>query len=209
MAGEQHVRHPPPVPLVGAGILRVFEQPVPVRLLREALLVRKDARHHAAHGVRERHRGDLPAGDDEIAHADLLVHAFVDKALVDALVVAADENEVVKALLQFPRDGLRERAPAGGKIDGVPPRTGLLAHARPAAVKGIGLHHRAASAAVGIVVHLHLFVGGEVPDLVRFDGDVPALLRAAEDARVHHRVHRVGKESENVNPHWFPAPRSS
>ena len=80
---------------------------------------------------------------------------------------------------------------------------------RPAAVEGIGLHHRAASAAVGIIVHLHLLIRGEAADLVGPDGDIAPLLRAAEDARVHHRVHRVGKEGENVNPHWFPTPRSS
>ena len=107
------------MPLVGAGILGILQKTVPVRFLREALLVRQYARHHAAHGVRERHRGDLTAGDDEIAHADLLVHALVDEALVDALVVSADEDEVVIGLLQLARDALREGAPAGREIDGM------------------------------------------------------------------------------------------
>ena len=37
----------------------------------------------------------------------------------DALVVSADEDEVVIGLLQLARDALREGAPAGGEIDGM------------------------------------------------------------------------------------------
>ena len=59
-------------------------------LLGEAFLLGQHAPDHAADGVRHRHGGDLAARDDEIAHRKLFVHTLVDKALVDALVVAAD-----------------------------------------------------------------------------------------------------------------------
>ena len=36
--------------------------------------------------------------------------------------------------IQLTRDALRERAPAGGEVDGVAAAAGLLAHVRPAAV---------------------------------------------------------------------------
>ena len=76
----------------------------------------------------------------------------------------------------------------------MPAAASLLAHMRPAAVQGVCLHHRAAPAAVGVVVDLHLLVGRVVADLMCLDRDVAALLRAAKDADVHHRVDRSGEE---------------
>ena len=51
---------------------------------RERFLVRQNARHHAAYCVRDSHRGNLPAGQHKVTDGDLLVHALVDKALVNA-----------------------------------------------------------------------------------------------------------------------------
>ena len=101
---------------------------------------------------------------------------------------------MVIAVLQLARHRLREGAPAGGEVDRVAAAARLLANVRPAAVQGVCLHHRAAPAAVGIVVHLHLLVGRVVADLVGFDRDVPALLRAPEDADIHHRIDRGGEK---------------
>ena len=107
------------MPLIGTGILRIFQKPCPVRFLGEAFLFRQHARHHAADGVRHGHGGDLAARDDEVSHREFFVHALVDEALVDALVVAADENQMVIALFQLARHRLREGAPAGREIDGM------------------------------------------------------------------------------------------
>ncbi len=60
-----------------------------------ALLVREHAGDEAAHRIRHRHGGDLPAGEHEVAERDLLVHAGLDEALVHALVVPTDQNEMV------------------------------------------------------------------------------------------------------------------
>ena len=90
VAGEQYVRHAAAVPFIGAGILRILQKPSPVGLLGEAFLLGQHARDHAADGVRHGHGGNFAARDDEVAHRELFVHALVDKALVDALVVAAD-----------------------------------------------------------------------------------------------------------------------
>ena len=90
VAGEQHVRHAAAVPFIGAGILRILQKPSPVGLFGEAFLFGQHARHHAADGIRYGHGGNFAACDDEVAHRELFVHALVDKALVDALVVAAD-----------------------------------------------------------------------------------------------------------------------
>ena len=203
--GEQDLRHCPVVPHGGAGVLGVLQQAVPVGLLLEALLVRQDAGHHAAHGVAHCHGGDLPAGEDEVAHGDLLVHALVQKPLVHALVVAAHQDQVVVALFQLPGHRLGEGPAAGGHENG-PAGTVGGDHVVPAAVQGVRLHDGAPAAAVGVVVHLHLLVGGIRTDLVGLDGDVAPLLGPAQDADVQHGVHGVGEEGQDINSHRTPSP---
>ncbi|CAN3987050.1 DUF4177 domain-containing protein, partial [Dysosmobacter welbionis] len=63
--------------------------------LLKALRIRQNAGHHAAHRVRHRHGGDLSPGEDEVPHADLLVHTLVQEPLVHTLIVAADQDQVV------------------------------------------------------------------------------------------------------------------
>ena len=65
-------------------------------LILEALRVCQHPRHHAAHGIRHSHGRDFPAGEHKIPQGYLLVHTLVNKALVDALIVPADENDVLK-----------------------------------------------------------------------------------------------------------------
>ena len=173
--------------------------------LLKALRVGQDAGHHAAHRVRHRHGGNLAAGEDEVTHGNLLVHALVDEPLVNALVVAADQNEVVVAFLQFLGDLLIEGPAAGGHKDG-PAGTVGLHNMGPAAIKGVRLHDGAPAAAVGIVVHLHLLIGGVLPDLVGADGDIAPLLGPAQDADVQHSVHRVRKQRHDINVHRWPSP---
>ena len=69
--------------------------------LLKALRVRQNAGDHAAHRVRHRHSGDFAAGEDEVAQRELLIHALIQKALVHPLVVAADQNQMVVAGLEF------------------------------------------------------------------------------------------------------------
>ncbi|MPM86835.1 hypothetical protein SDC9_133927 [bioreactor metagenome] len=171
---------------------------------RKALLVRQDAGHHAAHRVAHRHGGNFPAGEDKVSHGELFVHAFVQKPLVHALIVTADQNQVVVLFLQLFGDRLGEHPPAGGHVDGLA-RAKDLHHVVPAAVQRIRLHYRATPAAVGVVVHLHLLVGGVLPDLVGLDGDVAPLLGAAQNADVQHSVHRLREQGQNVNSHLFPS----
>ena len=99
---------------------------------------------------------------------------------------------------------LVEGAAAGGHVDGVYPLARFIADVLPAAVQGVGLHHRAPAAAVGIVVHLHLLVGGIVPDLVGGDGDIASLLCPTDDGLIHHGVDGVGEQRHNVNSHQRP-----
>ena len=176
--GEKDLWHGPVMPHGGPGILGIFQQSVPVGFLLKALGVRQHTGHHAAHGVRYCHGGDLSAGEDEIAHGQFLVHARVDEPLVNALVVAADQNQMVILGLQFSGDGLGEGPAAGGHEDGPAGAIGVD-NVLPAAEQRVCLHHGPTASAVGVIVHLHLLVGGVGPDLVGADGDIAPLLRPA------------------------------
>ena len=100
VAAQEHLRHFPALPDLGARILRIFEHSVPVAFAGEA--IGKNARHEAAHGVGNRHRGKLAAGEHEIAQRYLLIDALLDKALVYALIMAAHEHEMVIVVFKSP-----------------------------------------------------------------------------------------------------------
>ena len=102
VTAEEHLRHFPALPDLGARILRIFEHSVPVAFAGEALLIGKNARHEAAYGIGNCHRGKLAAGEHEIAQRYLLIDALLDKALVYALIMAAHEHEMVIVVFKPP-----------------------------------------------------------------------------------------------------------
>ena len=195
VAVEEDLRHFPALPQLRAGVLRVFEQAVPMALADVALLVRKHARNEAAHPVGHGHGSDLPAGQHEVAQRDLLVDARLDEALVHALVVAADQHQMVVIPLQASGGVLGKALSLRGEVDH--PAVSALCRGHDvvqAAFERLRHHHAAPAAAVGIVVDLALLVLGEVPDLDAVDLDRALFGRAADDALMQHGVHRVGKE---------------
>ena len=76
---------------------------------------------------------------------------------------------------QFSGDGLGEGTAAGGHEDG-PAGTIGVDNMLPAAEQGVCLHHGPTASAVGVIVHLHLLVGGVGTDLMGADGDIAPLL---------------------------------
>ena len=143
-----------------------------------------------------------PAGEDEISQAHLLVHALLDEAFVDALVVAAHQDEVVKLPCQPLGFRLTEGLAAGGHIDGVDVLLShLLADVLPAAEQRVRLEYSAVPAAVGVVVHLVLLIGGVVPNLMALNLDIIPLLGASQNGLIHHITHCLREQGHNVDPH--------
>ena len=208
VTAEQNGRDFSAVPLLGAGVLGVLQEAVPVALLGVAALLRQYAGHHAAQTIGNRHGGDLAACQHKVAQGQLFIHALVKEALIHALIVTADENKAVILGFQFLCHLLIEGTTAGGHIDGVDALPCLVTDMLPAAVEGIGLHHRAATAAVGVVVHLHLLVGGIVADLMGHHFHIASLLCPTDDGLTHHGLDGIGKEGHNVNSHGCPVPSS-
>ena len=96
VAGGENLRDGSAVPDSRPRVLGVFQKAVKMAFILKAFRVGKNPGHHAAHRVRYRHGGNLPAGEDEVAKRNLLVHALVNKPLVDALIVTADQNQIVQ-----------------------------------------------------------------------------------------------------------------
>ena len=61
-------------------------------------------RNEPRHAVCQHHRRQFAAGEDVVADADFLVNASVQRALVNALVVAAEQHELL-LLRQLAGDG--------------------------------------------------------------------------------------------------------
>ena len=203
MSGEQDIRNRQIVPDRRLGVLRVFQQTVPVALVGEADLVCQYTGDHAADGVRHRHRRKLAAGQHKIAERDLLVDAGIDKPLVDALVVAAGQNKMIIVADELARLFLRKPLTLCAHQDGVDM---LSARDRlMTAIERIGLHDHALAAAVGGVIHTVVLVGGVVADVDRIDAHQTGGLRASDDALRHHAVDQFGKQRENINCHHRPA----
>ena len=94
VAGEQHLGDVEAAVAGRAGVLRVLEQAVVEALVDRAPLVAEHAGQRADHRVDDDHGRQLAAGEHVVAQRDDLVGQGV-AALVDALVVAADEQQVL------------------------------------------------------------------------------------------------------------------
>ena len=176
-----------------------------------ALGVRQHARHHAANTVRDDHRAELTACEHKVADGQLLVHARLDEALIHALIVAADEHELVIVGLELARLRLRERRPLRGEVDHAAARGGYIGIRKrrvEAALERLRHHDLTPATAIRIVVDLLLPVFGIVADLVAADVEQTTRLRPAEDALAEHGTHGVGKERENVDAHALTSLRS-
>ena len=174
-------------------------------LVLETFRVGQNTGNHAAHRVGHRHGGDLPAGEDKIPKGNFFIHTLVDEALVDTLVVAADQDQV-RQLTQPDSVRLGKGVPAGRQEHGMDRPFRVVTGRLPAAVQGVCLHDGAPAAAVGVVVYLVLLVGGIVPDLPGIDLNVATLLGTAQDALGEHIPHRIREQCQNLNPHRFPSP---
>ena len=130
--------------------------------------------------------------------------ALVQEPLVHALIVAADQDQMVVVCLQLLGHLLVKHPAAGRHVDGVDPMACLLADMLPAAVQRVRLHDSTPAPAVGVVVHLHLLVGGVVPDLVGDDFDIAPVLGPAHNGLAHHGINSVGEQGHDVNPHRWP-----
>jgi hypothetical protein len=69
----------------------------------------------------------------------------------------------------------------------------------PALVEGISLHHCSATAAIGIIIHLFLFIQSEIPDLPAFNAkDIPFLC-SSENGFTKNITNAFREKGHNIN----------
>ena len=91
----------------------------------ERLLAAERARQPPHDGIDEHDRGQLAAGEDVVADADLVVDEVLADALVDALVVAAEEDQPRASAASSFDDRLVEQAALRRQQDDAARRLGV------------------------------------------------------------------------------------
>jgi hypothetical protein len=197
VAGKQHVGHVLPAPDFRPRVVRPVEQAADEGLVGRRFFLQR-AGQLAHEGVDQRHRRDFAAGQHEVADRNVFVDARIEKALVDAFVAAADEDQAERGLrrkfaharIGQARAGRRQgnharRRAAGRALRRPRPLDGLC--------KRFGKHHHARATAERPVVHGAMVVRGEVARIE--GGELPQALRqrAPGDAVTGDRLEHLRK----------------
>ncbi len=95
MARKQHRGNSLALPDLGACILRILQQTAVNALVGEAHLVGEDSLTHTGYCVCHHHCRKLAACQYIVADGQLLVHDLVDNALIHALIMTADDEDIV------------------------------------------------------------------------------------------------------------------
>ena len=113
---KQNLRHLPAVPFLGPRILRIFQQAVAEGVRVRGHFVSENTRDQPRDGVDQHHGRQFSAGEDIVADRNLIGHNFLQYALVNALVVTAQKDQI---LLQSEllRDFLRKGSALRREID--------------------------------------------------------------------------------------------
>lgn len=184
----------------GAAVVGAVEQAILEAVLLVGLGIAQHAGLQAGHAVEQRHRGQFPAGQDEIAQAQLQVDVAVDEALVDALVAAAQQDRP-RAGRELAHDGLVDAAAGGGEVHDRRALGAGGAHGREAALQRLDEHHHAGAAAIGAVVDAAVVVVGELAQRPQVHVDLLRLVRAARHAQRQVRGEEVGEQRDDVETH--------
>src|SRR6184192_544847 len=86
---DEDVRHREPAEHLGAGVLRMLEQPAGERVVGRRAVLAQHPRQEARHGLRDDEGRELTAGQHVVADRQLLVHEVKAHPLVYALVPTA------------------------------------------------------------------------------------------------------------------------
>ena len=113
--------------------------------------------------------GEIPAREHIVAYGYFLVNYLVDKALVHALVMAAEDNEVIVVFRKLHGFFLRKHLSLGRHIDNVPFFAGVYlgcSYRCIAIVYRYGAHKHTHTAAVGSIIHAAVLILGIIAYIV-------------------------------------------
>ena len=120
--------------------------------------------------------------------------------------MAADQHQIIQ--LAEP-NGIRllEGMATRRQVNGMHRAAGHVAHRFPTAVKGIRGHHSAPAAAIRVIIHLILLVGGIVPDLMGLNVDKSTFLGPAQNTLAEHIPQRFREQGHDINSHRYAFPQ--
>jgi hypothetical protein len=181
----------------GFGVLGGFEQAGGAKgFFDGAEFVSEDAGEEADDGVYHDDGGDGTIGEDVVTEGEFFGLEVFDDAVVDAFVVAGDENEVV---------GGREIL-GGGLVEALSGRAGddeaaAGGEGLDSGEQGFGSEDHAGAAAGRGVINLAVFADAVVAEIVDVKVEGALLLGAAHHAEAQGDADEIGEEGDDVDAH--------
>lgn len=199
VAREEHVGHFPTFVVGRTGVDGSCQQVVLEGIAECALFVADGTGNDAHDGIGHAGSGQFATGEHEIADRNLLCDEVLANAVVNALVVSAENNEVALHR-EAVGHGLVELFTIGrGENHFVIVAFGL--ERCDAVVDGLTLHYHSCKAAVGIVVDAAMFVSSIVTQVVHMNFDQSFFLRSCQDGGVEEAVEHFGNYGDDVDAH--------
>ena len=201
IAGEEDVGDFPAVELGGTGIDGRGDQAVLETVGKGRCFVGQDTRNEADDAVREEGGGNLAAAYDEIAHGDLPGDEVLADALVDSLVMAAQDDDVLFEG-QFVGDTLVQDLAIGGHVDDLvvlPFGAQFLDHPE----HRFHHHDHAGVAAVAVVVHGEARPQAVLAEVVDMDLHQAFLDGPAGNRMAQRTFQQFRNHGEDIDAHGF------
>ena len=199
MAREEYVGHFPALVVGRAGIDRRRQQVVLKRVVEGALLVTQHARHQAYDSVGHSSCGELSASQDEVAETHFLGDEMFANAVVDTLVVPAQNDEVLRQRKAVGHGLVEAFAVGCGKDDLVV--VPFRFQCRYTRVDRLAGHDHSGKASEGIVVDAAVTVGGVIAQVVHVDFSKSLFLGTAQDGSIYEAVEHLGQYGNDVYAH--------
>ena len=199
VAGKEDVGDTPAVELGGAGVDGRCQEIVLEGVGEGGSFVGHGAGKETDDGVGHDAGGEFAAGEDVVANGEFAGDEVVAYALIDALVVTAEEDDV-GGEGQFVGHVLGETWGVGSRVDDV---IVLALGGELADAVENGLYHEDETgvAAEGIVVDFAVLVEGPVPDVVHMYFNEAALAGTFDDGVVEGTLEEFGDNAEYVDTH--------
>ena len=198
VAGEEDFGDAHPAEFDGSGVVWKFKEARGEGIIGGGASVAEHSGQQTGDSVDDDDGSDDSIGEDVVADGDFLVDEGVDDALVDTLVVAAQQDEVRNRGGEALCGGVFKRGATGGEEDD----TGMFrAQGFDGLEDGFAFEDHALAAAVGGVISGVVFVVGPISEVVGADGDEAPALGLSKDALSEGGRGNLGKEGEDVDEH--------
>ena len=159
----QHLRHLHPVEFRRAGVLRILQQILAEALLLAGFIVSQRPRQQTDHRIRHNHRRQLAACQYIITDRIHIGSQCILDPLVYALVMAADENDLLGLAQLLGGTLIKNTAGRAGNDDTGIGRAAQILHRLK---KRLGLHHHTGTAAIELVIRQPVLGAGIITDIL-------------------------------------------